>query len=57
MPIAITRNAKLILLKTIVTDNGRKKAKTGIQAGQAPRNTPKTEPAAPTFLFWIEQQL
>ena len=57
MPIAITRNAKLIRLKTIVIDNGRKKARTGIHAGHAPRRMPTDDPRIPTFLFLIEQHL
>lgn len=57
MSIEMIRNTKLIRLKNMDTDNGRKKAKTGIQAGQAPSSTPNREPATPIFLLWIEQQL
>jgi len=57
MPIAIIRNQRLTRLKTIVSDNGKKKAKTGMQAGHAPRRMPTDDPRIPTFLFLIEQHL
>lgn len=56
MPIAITRNTKLIRLKTTVTDNGRKKARTGMQAGHTPSKMPMIDPEVAVFALSTEQQ-
>ncbi len=50
------RKSKLIRLSTIEIESGKKKAKTGIQAGHAPSSMPTTEPVAATFLLSTEQQ-
>ncbi len=52
----IKRNNKLIRLKTMVTDSGKKKAKTGIQAGQAPSKMPIIDPEVAVLALSTEQQ-